>query len=346
MIRGNAVAAAPRALLLVALTLGACVPLVPAGPVVDGGAPPSAAAIERSRHHSQYRNPRLDDAAWGTAVTLPAPPPLLAPAGAVGAAVDIGPASVADLTGTLSAADGTGTPRALGPAGHPALRVPVLMYHYIGEVPAAEANDKLARDLRVPPSLFAQHLVRLREEGYHTISAPQLWTALRGGAPLPAKPILLTFDDGYADAFTNAFPLLREQGFSGTFFITVNLVGRPGYLTWDQVKAMSDAGMDVQSHAMDHVSMARRVGGALASQLADSRRILSERLGKDVRFFAYPAGEYSDAAIAAVAAAGYDAAFLKGGGALQSAEWAYTLRRSRVTGYLLAKGLLALLASV
>ena len=225
------------------------------------------------------------------------------------------------------------------------LKVPVLMYHYVSEVPAAEAASPGARDLRVPPALFAQHLELLRGAGYHTVTAPQLWAALNSRAELPDRPILLTFDDGYADAYQNVMPLLQRYGFSGTFFVTVNLVGRPGYLTWDQVRAMSAAGMDIESHAMDHLSMAKRAAASLRSQLADSRRILSERTGTDVRFFAYPAGEYGDEAIAAAAAAGYHGAFLKNGGALQSPEWAFTLRRLRIAGYTAAGGLRALLAA-
>lgn len=223
------------------------------------------------------------------------------------------------------------------------LKVPVLMYHYISEVPAAEVGSPGARDLRVPPALFAQHLELLREAGYHTVTAPQLWAALNSRAELPDHPIVLTFDDGYADAYQNAMPLLLRYGFTGTFFITVNLVGRPGYVTWDQVRAMSAAGMDIESHAMDHVSMAKRAVASLRSQFADSRQILSERTGTDVRFFAYPAGEYGDAAIAAAAAAGYSGAFLKNGGALQSPEWAFMLRRLRIAGYTAATGLRALL---
>ena len=224
------------------------------------------------------------------------------------------------------------------------LTVPVLMYHYISPVPRDEIGNKLSHSLRLSPHLFAQQLDFLVEHGYHTVTTPQLWAALSGTARLPAKPIVLTFDDGYDDAYTNAFPLLRERGLIGTFFVTVNLVGNPGYLTWDQVRTLADSGMDVQSHAMDHISMAKLTGGALFAQLAESRRILSERTGTDVRFFAYPCGEFNDATRAVAASVGYYAAFAKDGGASQSKDWAYALRRTRITGTLDAKGLDSLLA--
>jgi peptidoglycan/xylan/chitin deacetylase (PgdA/CDA1 family) len=224
------------------------------------------------------------------------------------------------------------------------LTVPVLMYHYISPVPRDEIGNKLSHSLRLSPRLFAQQLDLLVEQGYHTVTTPQLWAALNGTARLPAKPIVLTFDDGYDDAYTNAFPLLRERGLVGTFFVTVNLVGNPGYMNWDHVRTLADSGMDVQSHAMDHISMAKLTGGALFAQLAESRRILSERTGTDVRFLAYPCGEFNDATRTVAASVGYYAAFAKDGGARQSKDWAHALRRTRITGTLDARGLDSLLA--
>ena len=225
------------------------------------------------------------------------------------------------------------TPSPRAPASGVVLRVPVLMYHYISAVPANQAGDRFAVDLRVPPDLFEQHLAYLRDEGYTTISVPMMWDALNGAATLPAKPVVLSFDDGYADAYSNALPLLRKYGFIGTFFITCNLVGKPGYLTWDQVRELDAAGMDIESHAMDHKSMSAFSLAGLAYQMGQARATLAQQLGHEVRFFAYPSGDYNATALQGVAANGYAAAFLKGGGSAQSIDWRYTLRRTRVTGY-------------
>jgi peptidoglycan/xylan/chitin deacetylase (PgdA/CDA1 family) len=213
------------------------------------------------------------------------------------------------------------------------LHVPVLMYHYISAVPANQAADRFAVDLRVPPDLFEQHLAYLRSQGYNTLSVPALWIALNGGEALPAKPIILTFDDGYADAYANALPLLKKYGFTGTFFVTCNLIGKPGYMTWDQVRELDTSGMDIESHAMDHKPMSAFSLAGLAYQLGQARATLSQQLGHDVRFFAYPSGDYNATAIQGLAANGYFAAFLKGGGSAQSIDWRYTLRRARVSGY-------------
>jgi len=212
------------------------------------------------------------------------------------------------------------------------LRVPVLMYHYIDVVPADDANPVLGRSLRVPPDLFEQHLAYLKANGYQTISTPQLWDALHGRGRLPARPVILTFDDGYADAYRNALPLLKKYGFIGTFFVNANLRGG-AYMTWDQVRALAAAGMDVQSHGMDHVSMKSRTAQYLAYQMGESRRVLSAQIGRDVRFFAYPAGDYDANAVSAAAANGYHGSFRKDGGSIQSVAWAQALRRARVPGY-------------
>ncbi|HKW79346.1 MAG TPA: polysaccharide deacetylase family protein [Candidatus Limnocylindria bacterium] len=213
------------------------------------------------------------------------------------------------------------------------LRVPVLMYHYISAVPANQSGNRFAIDLRVPADLFEQHLAYLRDQGFTTISAPALWGALNGRAALPARPVVLTFDDGYADAYTNAFPLLKKYGFNGTFFITVNLIGRPGYLTWDQVRELDAGGMDIESHAMDHRPMSAFSLAGLAYEMGQARTTLAEQVGHEVLFFAYPSGDYNATALQGVAANGYAAAFVKGGGSSQSIDWRYTLRRTRISGY-------------
>jgi len=118
------------------------------------------------------------------------------------------------------------------------VRVPILMYHYINTPPPNA--DAIRRDLSVPPERFREHLAYLKSQGYQTITLHDLVYALTRGTPLPPKPIILTFDDGYEDNYTNAFPILQEFGYIGTFFIITNNpdTGRPGYMSWDQLREM------------------------------------------------------------------------------------------------------------
>ena len=182
----------------------------------------------------------------------------------------------------------------------------------------------------------------LTVNSYQTFTTKDLWWSLDQTAPLPAKPVMLTFDDGYADAYSVVLPLLRAYGMTGVFFVTVNLVDKPGYVTRTQVRALADAGMDVESHAMDHVSMIRPLSEQLY-QMCRARDFLTEWTGTDVRHFAYPSGDYNDVSGLALQRCGYLSAYKKAGGAVQSSNQMYLLQRARVRGQL---GLSALLLAL
>ena len=215
--------------------------------------------------------------------------------------------------------------------GSRAIRVPSLMYHYVSWLPATDPNMTLRKDLTVSPTDFEAMLIYLRDNGYHTITTKDLWWSLDQTAALPAKPVMLTFDDGYADAYSVVLPLLKAYGMTGTFFVTVNLVDRPGYISRDQVRALADAGMDVESHAMDHVSMMKPLNDQIY-QMCRARDFLSLWTGTDVRHFAYPSGDYNDLSGTALERCGYLSAYKKSGGSIQSSNAMYLLQRARVRG--------------
>jgi len=224
-------------------------------------------------------------------------------------------------------------PRTDGPApagGARTLRVPALLYHYVSRLPPDP--DRVRIDLTVSPQDFEEHLRYLKEQRHTTITATDLWRALEAGGPLPARAVLLTFDDGYADAYSVVLPLLLRYGMTGTFFITLNLVGRPGYLTRDQVRVLADAGMDVQSHAVDHVALRGLPPATQRYQLCTAQSILSEWTGREVRHFAYPSGSYDDAAFAALRSCGFQSAYWTAGGSLQRSDRMLLLHRERVHG--------------
>jgi peptidoglycan/xylan/chitin deacetylase (PgdA/CDA1 family) len=222
------------------------------------------------------------------------------------------------------------------------IRVPSLMFHYVSWLPATDANMDLRKDLTVSPTDFEAMLKYLRDNGYHTITTKDLWWSLDQTAPLPAKPVMLTFDDGYADAYSVAMPLLKAYGMTGVFFVTVNLVDRPGYVSRAQVRALADAGMDVESHAMDHISMLGNLTGQ-TYQMCKSREFLNDWTGTDVRHFAYPSGDYNDTSFIALQRCGYLSGYKKAGGSIQSSNGMYVLQRARVRGQ---QGVAALLLAL
>jgi peptidoglycan/xylan/chitin deacetylase (PgdA/CDA1 family) len=184
---------------------------------------------------------------------------------------------------------------------------PVLIYHHVK--PLKASDDAIERGLTVLPGQFEAQLHYLRVAGYHVVTLQQLVQFLRSGTVLPARPVALTFDDGYADVFHGVYePLLRAH-LRGTFFIVPSFLGTPRYLNWRQVLTMAAHGMDIEAHTMTHPDLTHIGPRSLHWQLTASRRELQAKLHHAVRLLAYPYGAYNPAVLAAVSRAGYLAAF-------------------------------------
>lgn len=192
-------------------------------------------------------------------------------------------------------------PGAPGPSVEVSL--PVLMYHHVRE---ADAGDtKLTRGLTVAPAAFETQMIYLQQQGYQTVSMRQLFNALYLGEPLPPKPVLLTFDDGYSDNYEVAAPILEKYGFSGTFYIITGMVGNAGYMTWDQVKGLEDMGMEIGGHTATHPDLTQMEGVDLQGQLAGSAAAAAQQLGHPVYWLCYPSGAYDGDVVGHALAAGY-----------------------------------------
>jgi len=153
-------------------------------------------------------------------------------------------------------------------------------------------------------------LVHLRKSSYHTISSRQFYAWRHGRMALPQRSVLLTFDDGYASHFELVAPLLLRYRFTGTFFIPAGLIGKPGYLTWEQLRKLVFLGMEIGSHGLTHRSLAGLSRAELEHELVDSKRRLEAELGIPVRAIAAPGGFWNRAVADAVKRAGYEAAWV------------------------------------
>ncbi len=172
------------------------------------------------------------------------------------------------------------------------VKVPILMYHHISNV--VPVDNLLQLSLTVTQTHFAQQLDYLKKQGYHTITFNQLFAALYYGGPLPSHPIILTFDDGYEDAYQFAFPLLQAHGFSGMFYIITGVVGWKDYLNWDQIRAMQAAGMQIGSHTIHHVNIGTTFlfsPQQAQEELQQSQAVLHRNLGIVIQQFCYPSGQ-------------------------------------------------------
>ncbi|MGQ9467393.1 MAG: polysaccharide deacetylase family protein, partial [Anaerolineae bacterium] len=210
--------------------------------------------------------------------------------------------------------------------------VPILMYHHVEDPPPGA--DRIRRDLTVRPEMFEAQLQYLAEAGYHTVTLTDLYLYLTEGRPLPERPVILTFDDGYRDAYTVVFPLLQKYGFVGTFFVlaTPAHYASPQYLDWGMMKEMADAGMEIQGHGRDHVDLRNRSYEFLVYQILGIKEAVEYHTGQPVRFFCYPSGQYDASVIAVVRSAGYWGAVTTEYGRIHTREGLYTLHRIRIRG--------------
>ncbi|MFN8441214.1 MAG: polysaccharide deacetylase family protein [Caldilineaceae bacterium] len=224
-------------------------------------------------------------------------------------------------------------------------KVPILMYHYLS-APPADA-DIYRKDLSVAPELFNAQLDRIQAEGYTTISLYDLVNYLTTGQSLPAKSLIITFDDGYRDNYENAFPALKAHGMKATFFVVMEFINaqRPEYMTWDMLREMHNANMSVEAHGVDHSSLKKRERDFLDFQALRCYETLQNELGQRARFISYPAGQYDQATIDIFRSAGYWAGITTIQGATHATNDLFELRRVRVRGTTSPDDLAKLLAT-
>lgn len=199
-------------------------------------------------------------------------------------------------------------------------KVLVLNYHKI---------DHTFISLSVRPEDFDNQMKYLHDNGYHTITPDELYEALAGNGQLPENPVLITFDDGYEDNYTNAYPILKKYDFKATIFVVTGFLDRhkKGYLSWDQAREMNKNGINIESHTVNHKSMTDLTDDELRSELVDSKKKAESELGHAVNYVAYPTGTYNLHIAQMVKEAGYKAAFTIKYGNVDKASNIFALER-------------------
>lgn len=197
--------------------------------------------------------------------------------------------------------------------------IPVLMYHMIGDVPD---NDAVLLE-----SHFREQMKFLKDNDFHPISLDQLYDYMVYGKPVPVRPVVLTFDDGYPDTYSIVLPVLKEYGFKGTVFIPTYDADQGTRLTWQQIKEIKAGGLDIASHSYRHERINEMAGDTFASEIAKSQAELKEQLGIDNRYFCYPYGGYTTAAGEALQQAGIKLAFTMDPGWAKQGDNPYAVKR-------------------
>ncbi|MEO8744774.1 MAG: polysaccharide deacetylase family protein [Candidatus Dormiibacterota bacterium] len=211
------------------------------------------------------------------------------------------------------------------------IQLPILMYHYI-RVPPSIRTDQLGYNLSVSPDVFSAQMDWLYSHDYHPVDFNDVRVYFAGTQPMPARPVVITLDDGYADLYTAAYPILAVHGFKAVAYIVSSFVGQARYVTASEVVQMDRNGIEIASHTVDHANLARSSSANVMHQLVESKRWLEQLLGHPVLDFAYPSGQFNAQVVAEVRAAGYSTAVTTLTSVDHSMADRYTWARVRVGG--------------
>ncbi len=204
--------------------------------------------------------------------------------------------------------------------------IPIFMYHHIKN--NTQPNNAVEVGLDVAPRMFESHLQVLKSFGYTSLTMK----GLTENKDFKPRYVALTFDDGYDDIYTEAFPLLEKYGMIGTVFLITDNIGKPGYLTQDQIKEMIAAGFEFGSHTITHPNLANANVANLKIQLKQSKYVMERLFDIKVVSFCYPSGKFNDQVVSIVKEAGYTNATTTVEGYTNSNSNLYLLPRLRVSG--------------
>lgn len=203
--------------------------------------------------------------------------------------------------------------------------VSVLMYHMIGDE-QGNAAVMTEANLRIQMNY-------LRDHGYHPITMQELYDYVTKGAPLPEKPVCITFDDGYLDSYTIVYPLMKEYGFPWTLFLITDDVGKPyNRMTWDQLKEMANShAVTIASHTLSHPKLHNLATRAeKEKEIVEANKALKYQLGIDNVWLAYPYGDYDDEVIDICKKAGIKMAVTTDAGRVHVGSFPYDLKRAYI----------------
>jgi peptidoglycan/xylan/chitin deacetylase (PgdA/CDA1 family) len=223
--------------------------------------------------------------------------------------------------------------------------VPILMYHRVDTL--SPSLPAVARALTVNPRDFSAQMHWIAARGFHAITQRELWGALMKGKPLPPKPMMITFDDGYRDVFGKASTTLERLGLRATAYVITNRISGPdaSFLTWGLLKGLERRGIEIGSHTVHHAELPRLPSAQALRELVGSRRLLERKLRHPVQWLAYPAGKVDTRIGGLVRRAGYVLAVTTRPGVNQRAARPLLLHRYEIVDTTGVKGVAAILSN-
>lgn len=191
--------------------------------------------------------------------------------------------------------------------------IPILMYHYIRDY--NDPNDQIGTNLSVSPVKFDQQLNWLKKNNYQSVDFNYLLEGSFDSARSAnlsqdqnRRLAILTFDDGYLDAYSNAFPILQKYGFTATFYIISGFVGKENYMNWQQILELKNSGMNIGSHSFSHPDLSKTSDEKVEREISQSQKTLQDYIGVPITDFCYPAGKYNNRTIEILKKYGYKTA--------------------------------------
>ncbi len=200
---------------------------------------------------------------------------------------------------------------------------PIIMYHHI--------DDRAQQwKLSVSPTSFEKQMRYFKDHHYYVMSLEDYINHLKKGDAVPRKSVIITFDDGYKNNYTNALPILKKYNFPATFFIQVDGIGRDDYMTREQVQDLLDNGFTIGSHTVHHGFLPNLNTDEKIAEITTSKALLENMLGVDINLFSYPGGGFDSESRDITIAAGYTGAVATHPGPNYPNKDPYALKRIRI----------------
>jgi peptidoglycan/xylan/chitin deacetylase (PgdA/CDA1 family) len=203
--------------------------------------------------------------------------------------------------------------------------VPILTYHHVGEL-----TDKNLALNTVSTSSFEYQMAFLKRRGYHVISFDDLVEGMNKGYSFARNTVVIHFDDGYKDNYTNAFPILKKYQLPAMVFLVSDSVGTAGFVTWEQVKEMERFNFLAGAHTRHHQYLPRLSYEQAQDEIQGSKKVIEQNLGHTIDYFVYPAGGFNEQVKSLMMEAGYKAAATTNRGRDRLNQDLFELNRIRI----------------
>lgn len=210
----------------------------------------------------------------------------------------------------------------------PCVHLPVIFYHHIQNMDIAKAAGQ--QNLTVSTDIFISQMKYLKSKGYVTLSSNYLTDFFDKGSPVPNKGVMIIFDDGYQDFYTNAFPILKQLELKAIIALPTGLVGNPGYMTWEEISQIASSQIEIANHTWSHASLNSRNTDLIQKEIITADTQLNQKGYNQNKVFIYPYGEESAYAINVLQSNGYKLAFTTNPGSILCKKQRYSLPRVRI----------------